>query len=603
MALATRISLRLTPLRLTPLRLTLRQWLTLPYVALVLGVALLIGALSYQAGSQAVDTVADTALLETVARIGQAIDRHVVGSAAVLEAAFPHGMPAPRSIETDLPALRSRFWIATSLHLDPNNYVYYGDRAGHFFGLWRHSARDAELRLKLRADEPRGFFRFSEIDGALAAPTRETKLYDPRERPWYKAGAQSESHTWTAIYIDFRTSELVATRARRVTDAPGALQGVVATDISLRKLNEFVRGLKTSAHAIAFIIEPDGRLIASSRTPNLRRTDAGGSERVSAADSGDAAQVAAYAQLRGWLQGGGRLDQAVTQRFDGPNGEVFQLAFDRLRDDAGLDWITVVAMPRSDFMAGVTGNVLRTALIGALAAGIALALGLWLLGGISRDLGRLAAAAREVGAGRLDAPLAVRRADEIGELADTFREMQRQLSTDALTGLVNRDALLRGIDVRIERHRRSADANRFALLFIDLDDFKAVNDRHGHAAGDRALIDFSARLRAASRGGDLVARYAGDEFVMLVDDVASPAAAAQVRAKVEALLCAQPERSDGARAAIGGTVGVAAYPEDGDSAEALVRRADADMYARKRDARAHGVSPSRSAASAAPAEL
>jgi diguanylate cyclase (GGDEF)-like protein len=573
-------------------RITLRQWLTIPYVALVTGVALLIGALSYQAGSQAVDTVADHLLLETVARIGQAIDRHVVGSGAALEAAFPRGMPAPRSIEAEMAALRSRFWIATSLHLDPNNYVYYGSRAGQFFGLWRHSAQDGELRLKLAPEAPREFFRFSEIDGALSAPVPETRLYDPRERPWYKAGANSLSHTWTAIYIDFRTAELVATRARRVNDSARQLAGVVATDLSLRKLNDFVRGLATSEHALAFIIEPDGKLIASSRTANVQRAAQGTNElnqRLSAADSGDAAQVAAYAQVREALRAGTRLDRAVTQRFDGPNGEVMQLAFDRLRDDAGLDWITVVAVPRSDFMQGVTGNVLRTVLIGAAAAGVALALGLGILGWITRDLGRLAQAAREVGAGRLDAPLAVRRADEIGDLANSFRHMQQQLSTDQLTGLVNRDALLRSLSARIEQHRRAADSGRFAVLFIDLDDFKAINDRLGHAAGDRALIDFGARLRGASRAGDLVARYAGDEFVMLVNNVDGAVAAEQVRAKIEALLGRPAGHAglDGASAAaVGGTVGVAAYPDDGDSAEALVRHADADMYARKRSAKA-----------------
>ena len=570
-------------------RITLRQWLTLPYVALVTGVALLIGALSYQAGSQAVDTVADHLLLETVARIGQAVDRHVVGSGAALEAAFPQGMPAPKSVEAEMAALRSRFWIATSLHLDPNNYVYYGNRVGQFFGLWRHSQQEGELRLKLLAAEPRQFYRFRDIDGALTPSVRETRIYDPRERPWYKAGAASTSHTWTAIYIDFRTSELVATRARRVTDGGGELQGVVATDISLRKLNDFVRGLTTSAHAIAFIIEPDGQLIASSRTPNVKRPAEGAAQRMSVADSGDAAQVAAYAQVRQWLAAGNRLDQAVTQRFEGPNSEVMQLAFDRLRDDAGLDWITVVATPRSDFMQGVTGNVLRTVLIGAAAAGAALAIGLGILGWITRDLGRLAAAAREVGAGRLDAPLAVDRSDEIGDLANSFRQMQYQLSTDQLTGLVNRDALLRRISARIEQHRRAGDESGFAVLFIDLDDFKLVNDSLGHAAGDRALIDFGARLHSASRAGDLVARYAGDEFVMLVDNVSGASAAALVREKIEALL-RQPLDDEGGpdthRIVLSGTVGVAAYPEHGHSADALVRHADADMYSRKRSSKA-----------------
>ena len=125
-------------------RISLRQWLTIPYIALVTGLVLLIGALSYQAGSQAVDVVADHLLSETVARIGQTVDRHVVGSAATLEAAFPQGMAAPQRIESDIATLRSRFWIATSLHLDPNNYVYYGNQSGQFFGLRRHSSLEGE---------------------------------------------------------------------------------------------------------------------------------------------------------------------------------------------------------------------------------------------------------------------------------------------------------------------------------------------------------------------------------------------------------------------------------------------------------------------------
>jgi diguanylate cyclase (GGDEF)-like protein len=569
-----------------PTRITLRLWLTLPYVALVTSLSVVIGMLSYQAGSQAVDAVADNLLLETMARIGQAIDRHVVGSGAALEAAFPKGMAAPRTVESDMVSLRERFWIATSLHLDPNNYVYYGNRQGQFFGLWRHSAQEAELRLKLKADEPRQVFHFTDIAGDLSLPVRESRQFDPRERPWYKAGASNTSHIWTATYIDFRTAELVATRARRVVDAAGTLQGVVATDMSLRKLNDFVRGLKTSENAVAFIIEPDGQLIASSRTVNVTRQPTGTPLRLSAADSADVQQVAAYEQVKQWLDAGKPLDKPVTRLFTGAQGEVMQLAFQRLRDDAGLNWITVVTMPRNDFMRDVISNVMRTAWIGAAAAGVALALGLGILSWITRDLGRLAAAARQIGEGKFDAPLAVYRADEIGDLASSFRKMQQQLSTDKLTGLVNREALMRAITARIERRRRAADECRFAVLFIDLDNFKLVNDQLGHAAGDRALIDFAVRLRKASRSGDLVARYAGDEFVMMMDNVNGRPAAELVRDKIETVLRkAAAEAADVSEqqpsGVVSGTVGVAAYPFDGQTADELVRYADADMYTRK----------------------
>jgi hypothetical protein len=159
---------------------TLRQWLTIPFTVLMFSVAVLIGVLSYFTGSQAVDTISKNLLQETVARIGQAVDRHVVGSAAVLEAAFPNGMAAPERIDADLAAMRTRFWIATSLHTDPNNFVYYGNRNGQAFGLWRFNQQDAELRYKLQADQPRQFSRFSGIDGPLQSPTFE-KRYSIRE--------------------------------------------------------------------------------------------------------------------------------------------------------------------------------------------------------------------------------------------------------------------------------------------------------------------------------------------------------------------------------------------------------------------------------------
>jgi diguanylate cyclase (GGDEF)-like protein len=566
--------------------LSLRQWLTLPYLALVFGVALLIGTLSYRTGSQAVDTVANHLLLETVERIGQAVDRHVVGSAAVLEAAFPNGMPVSGAIDADLATLRTRFWIATSLHIDPNNYVYYGNRQGQFIGLWRFNAQDAELRVKLKAERPRDLFPFQGINGVLGPVKTEERLFDPRVRPWYKAGADRESHTWTAIYIDFRTSELVATRARRVLDAQGGLEGVVATDLSLHRLNEFVRRLSVSAKAVAFIIEPDGKLIASSRSANVARQADGSNARISASDSDDALQRAAYQQVREYLAAGQKMDSAVTQRFTGPDDESIELAFNRVRDQAGLDWITVVAVPRSDFMQGVTENVRRTALIGVVASLAALVLGLTILGWIGRDIRRLTQAAREVGEGRLEAKIDVQRDDEIGELANSFRHMQHRLRTDLLTGLVNRDVMTRAIDERVRRTRRVADDKPFAVLFVDLNRFKLINDRLGHDAGDRALVEVGMRLRDATRKGDLVARFSGDEFVLLINEVPSREAAEQVRQHVEAAL-GQPLRSLGVNTlpgepGAGGSVGLSVYPADGQTAEDLVKHADRDMYERKR---------------------
>lgn len=566
--------------------LSLRQWLTLPYIALVLGVAILIGTLSYFTGSQAVDTVSRHLLQETVARIGQAVDRHVVGSAAVLEAAFPNGMPAPARLEDELATLRTRFWIATSLHIDPNNYVYYGNQQGQFFGLWRFNLQDAEQRLKLDAAKPREISHFTGIKGEIRTAEIEQKLYEPRARPWYKAGESSPEHTWTSIYIDFRNYELVATRARRVLGANGVLQGVVATDISLQRLNDFVRKLSISRNAVAFIIEPDGNLIAASRSPNVKRQSDGSNARINAADSSDALQRAAYQQLRQLIDSGSVSLGAITQRFEGPQGEAVELAFDRVRDDAGLDWIIAVAVPRSDFMLGVTANVKRSMLIGVLAALIAVALGLAIVSWVGGDIKRLTLAVQEVGEGHLETPLDIYRNDEIGVLANTFRQMQQDLRTDALTGLDNRDEMLRAIARRIEFDQRAGAPLPFTVLFVDLNNFKLINDHFGHDAGDRVLIEFGQRLRENLRIGDRVARYAGDEFVLMLEASATRSQAEQIREEFEALM-RQPLHSvnlnelPGAPGA-GAAIGLAIYPENGHSADELIAHCDHDMFARKR---------------------
>ncbi|WP_341675549.1 diguanylate cyclase [Niveibacterium sp. SC-1] len=569
--------------RTTP---SLRRVLIIPYVLLVLVLALSVGALSYVAGRDTVDALAKNHLLETVGRIGQAIDRHIVGSAAVLEAAFPDGMPAPEDIKNELPTLRTRFWIATSLHIDPNNYVYYGNRAGQAIGLWRYSLKDGELRIKTQAEQPRIFYRFKGINGAFGKGEPEAKIFDPRARPWYKAGETASTHTWTAVYIDFRTAELVATRARRVLDNKGKFEGVVATDVSLSALNDFVRDLHISPNGLAFVMEPDGNLIASSGSAYVKKTPEGGNARLPAAESGNPLVVRMAAEVRQALAAQIQPSLPQTRVFDGPEGQVYA-AFDRVKDDAGLEWITVVAVPRGDFMHGVTGNLTRTVLLALLAAIAAVILGSAIIGWVSRDLRKLSEAARRVGEGDLDFPIDISRGDEIGVLARSFEQMKSGLRTDRLTGLLNRQTFTRHVSGEIAR-RRGKGERPLALLFIDLDGFKQINDTQGHDAGDRVLVEVAQRLLACVGPRDKVARYAGDEFVVLLDDASSGEEVAALRSRIEAAL-AHRLRVEGVRGdqkiVLGGSIGIALYPSDGDDAEALLKHADREMYACKFAAR------------------
>lgn len=566
-------------------RLSLRWQLTLPYVALVITLALALGGLSYHAGKGAVDNLSGQLLVETVYRIAQAVDRHVAGSAAVLEAAFPKGVAAPATLEGELPALRTRFWLATSVHRDPNNYAYYGDRQGRFFGLWRFSESEAELRLRPEGSGPRRIHAFTGINGALRTPVLEQRIFEPRERPWFQAAQRNTTPTWTSVYIDFKTTELVATRARRVNGAGGDFEGVVATDLSLQQVNAFLKRLKLSENGVAMVVEADGNLIGVSRGPHLRTAEGGANARLNAAASSDALVAATYRAVQpeaAGLESG----QPRTRVFRAADGRLVQVGYARLRDDAGLDWLIMVAVPRHDFLHQIEDNFVATGVLGLLAAVAVVLIGLAVLAGVSRELKALATAARELGDGHTAVPLHTTRRDELGDLARSFTEMQTRLLTDPLTGLANREAVLRRIEDRIVQARRRGDTRPFVVMFADLNRFKQVNDRHGHDVGDAVLRELAQRLRGAVREGDLVARYAGDEFVILLESVEQRREADAVREHLQQALTQPLDalRGLGGDAQLqGAAFGMAVFPEDGQDVDALLKRADADMYRRKGD--------------------
>ena len=149
---------------------------------------------------------------------------------------------------------------------------------------------------------------------------------------------------------------------------------------------------------------------------------------------------------------------------------------------------------------------------------------------------------------------------------------------DTLTGLANRRMLTERLSHALTRAERTGEA--VALLFIDLDGFKGVNDLYGHAAGDEVLKDVAGRLRRVARETDFVARLGGDEFVLLLDVDVHPGSPSALAARVfDALL--EPCRFSGGEAVIGASIGVAMHPPLSNLAADFIRRADAAMYEAK----------------------
>ena len=172
------------------------------------------------------------------------------------------------------------------------------------------------------------------------------------------------------------------------------------------------------------------------------------------------------------------------------------------------------------------------------------------------------------------------------ELQVANETLKRRALTDPLTGLPNRVLLEDRLAQACKRRDRAAgqpgggDAEKFAVLFIDLDGFKPVNDVLGHAAGDQVLQDVALRLRIAGRDHDTVARIGGDEFLLLAEGMGGVADATALADRLIKRL-ARPFEVEGRRVHISASIGVVVYPDHGQR-DQLVTRADAAMYAAKR---------------------
>jgi diguanylate cyclase (GGDEF)-like protein len=250
---------------------------------------------------------------------------------------------------------------------------------------------------------------------------------------------------------------------------------------------------------------------------------------------------------------------------------------------AASGWTVALGIPQSHLSAQLAERSAIAA--GAALAVLVLGLGLaWRIGGgIARAVRGLAGPAARIGRGEAVElpPLGLAEADEVGRALARASSMiataEHRAQHDALTGLANRALFLETAARHIEQCKR--EGTQVAVLFIDLDGFKRVNDRHGHEAGDLLLCAVAARLENAIRGSDLAARLGGDEFAVLLLQAGARAAAGIAEKLVDVL--SAPYELETHAVEISASIGVAAFPEPAGSAEQLLKRADEAMYRAK----------------------
>jgi len=377
--------------------------------------------------------------------------------------------------------------------------------------------------------------------------------------------------------------------AAPVRDAQGQVRGLVVINVDLNGLFAQLAGdlpaglqLYLSNGAGDFLIHPDSRQAFA--------FDRGQSARMQDSFPATAALVAGAP---------GRGDHLVTTVAPPGQGAVVA-AFVRqpaseLRQEE--DFVLGLAQP-------VEAVLLESARLGEVSmrivlgfSALAVLLAAMLARALSRPLGQIVLAVQRFAAGeREEGGLPTARRDEIGLLARSVADMHQQIraqfakleqkqqeldrlaSHDSLTGLHNRRVFLDRLDHALAHAKRNQ--GRLALLFIDLNNFKHINDRLGHAAGDAVLCTLAQRLRQLVREVDTVARMGGDEFIILLDQIEASDAVETVAQKVREAL-SLPVHYGGAELPSGASIGISRYPEDGEGATELIAAADQAMYRAK----------------------
>lgn len=164
---------------------------------------------------------------------------------------------------------------------------------------------------------------------------------------------------------------------------------------------------------------------------------------------------------------------------------------------------------------------------------------------------------------------------DISERKENEEHIKRLAHHDSLTGLPNRNLLHDRMTQALARVRRNNE--RVAILFVDLDKFKPINDVYGHKIGDEVLVEVAKRLQGAVRTSDTVARIGGDEFAVILEEIHHPTEATKIASKIVAQLSLPIHASDQI-CQIGASVGVALYPDDGTDLDEVVKAADLAMY-------------------------
>jgi len=443
-----------------------------------------------------------------------------------------------------------------------------------------HDARRLQALLARRLTLRNEFSNLVAFDasGKLVANldgSRNVASVNVANRDYFQASLAAHRGVTSAPFRSQVSGKPTVLVTEPVYDADGKLVYLLAGAIDLQQPSFFGRlnTLKPGATGYLFIVTTDGLVV---QHPDTRRL----LSNVRASGYASPSMLAALQGFEGWGTGVGHT------------GAPALLSYKRLRT---ANWIVGSVYPLGEALTPFIDMRFKSLIASAAVAVLAGLLGWLTVLRLLRPLRALRRHVADLAAGGTDISVFnVRRRDEFGDLSRAFYGLSRQRAqaetalaalarTDALTGLHNRRMFEETFNIAIARAHRTHTL--LALAYLDIDHFKHINDTLGHGMGDRVLVEFAARLKEAVRATDTVARLAGDEFVVIFENLTDPRLPEVMGEKILAAMRAPFVLSD-ASLAISASVGIAIGAVEGATMEHFLATADAALYAAKEAGRA-----------------
>ncbi len=415
--------------------------------------------------------------------------------------------------------------------------VYFGQTDGSFLFVTRKGGGFLTKHI-VDGETRQVTYLYRNAEGTFTRQeTHPEDSFDPRERPWYQKALAQETQIWTEPYMFFTSKRPGLTAAKPVYGETGELLGVVGVDIEISGLSAFFESVPISEHGSAFMLNADGTALAF---PGMNQMLG------QRGDEPSLPKVTELGAVPGALITQVRQTKPMANRRAFVEFEVDDTAYYGMLSPFSLGdttWFVGVYGPASDFV-GTIQQQHRRQLWQVLGIGILSCLvALPLIFGVTRPLKRL----------------------------------HRQATRDALTNLPNRNEFLKYAQVIATRARRNGQ--QVALAMLDLDGFKHVNDRYGHRAGDTVLETVAKRMASKLRQDDLIARFGGDEFAVLLVNI-NESEANNLIERLRESVGAEPIHTTDESYQVGASAGMALMHWNETVAEALDRADQALLEAK-----------------------